>query len=140
MWAETLRVRVCIPPNGSVTSYVDSPAHRQGSRNRKCAHVPRGSVMDFHDKCSTIKNSDFSGHQSALPEGCAKLNAHNRLPNLEFAIVEFDIAESLFPNKNSLTCTPFCLQATTPRLPPAVLSDSAAVIASKRDLWRILRS
>ena len=36
-----------------------------------------------------------------IPEGCAKINANNRLTNLEFAIVEFDFSKSLCPHKNS---------------------------------------
>jgi len=75
-----------------------------------------------------------------LPEGCAKLNANNRLTNLELAIVEFDFGKSLCPHKNSPTCTPLCPQVTAQRLTPAVLSDSASAIAARRDLWRLLSS
>jgi len=80
----------------------------------------------------------FLGTSLTLPEGCAKINANNRLTTLEFAIVEFDFGKSLCPHKNSPICTPICSQATTQRLPSAVLSASASAVAARRDLWRLL--
>jgi len=82
----------------------------------------------------------FPGTSLTLPEGCAKINANNRLTNLEFAIAEFAFSKSLCPHKKSPTCTPICSQATTQRLPSAVLSASASAVAARRDLWRLLSS
>ena len=80
----------------------------------------------------------FPGTSLTLPEGCAKMNANNRLTNLEFAIAEFAFSKSLCPHKKSPTCTPICSQATTQCLPSAVLSASASAVAARRDLWRLL--
>jgi len=82
----------------------------------------------------------FPGTSLTLPEGCAKINANNRLTNLEFAIVEFDFAKGLCPHKNLPTCTPVCYQATTHRLPSAVMSASTSAVAARRDLCRLLSS
>lgn len=80
----------------------------------------------------------FPGTSLIMPEKCAKLNAHNRLKNLEYAIVEFDFGKSLYPTKYSPTCAPLCPQGTVPRPQTTVLTESATAIAARRDLWRVL--
>jgi len=80
----------------------------------------------------------FAGTSSTITDGCAKINTHDKLTNLEFAIVKFDSGESLNPHKSSPTRTPLCSQATSARLPPGMLSNSAIEKTARQSLWRAL--
>jgi len=113
----------------------------QTDRAARITIVPMSPGAPWWTIMTSALQSDiqtFPGTSLTLPEGCAKINANNRLTNLEFAIIEFDFSKSLCPHKNSPTCTPICSQFTTQRLPSAVLSASASAIAARRDLWRLL--
>jgi len=115
----------------------------QTDRAARIAIVPMSLGAPWWTIMTSALQSDiqtFPGTSLTLPEGCAKINANNRMTNLEFAIVEFDFGKSLYPHKNSPTCTPVCYQAMTQRLPSAVMSASASAIAARRDLWRLLSS
>jgi len=113
----------------------------QTDRAAGIAIVPMSPGAPWWNIMTSALQSDiqtFPGTSLTFPEGCAKINANNRLTNLEFAIEDFDFSQSLCPHKNSPTCTPICSQATTQRLPSAVPSASASAIAARRDLWRLL--
>jgi len=67
----------------------------------------------------------FAGTSLTIPDGCVKINTHDKLTNLEFAIVKFYSGNRLNPHKNSPTRTPLSPQATSARLTPAMPSNSA---------------
>jgi len=80
------------------------------------------------------KMQTFAGTSLTIPDGCAKINIHDKLTTLEFAIVELDFSESHKPNKSSPTCTPLCPQATSARLPPVMPSISAINKTARQSL------
>jgi len=86
------------------------------------------------------KMQTFAVTSLTIPDGCAKINTHDKLTKLEFAIVEFDFSKSLSPNKNSPTCTPLYPQATSARLHPAMPSNSATDKTARQSLWRALNT
>ena len=49
------------------------------------------------------KMQTFAGTSLTIPDGSAKIKAHDKLTKLEFAIVEFDFSKTLSPNKNPPT-------------------------------------
>jgi len=110
-------------------------------RAAKIAIVPMSPAAPWWTimKCGLIsKIQTFAGTSLTIPDGCAKVNTHDKLTKLEFAIVEFDFSKSLSLNKNSPTCTPPCPQATSARLPPAMPSNSAIDKTARQSLWRAL--
>ena len=140
VWANILQFVYAFPP---MDLLLPMWIRLQTDRAAGIAIVPMSPGAPWWTIMTSALLSDiqtFPGTSLTLPEGCAKINANNRLTNLENAIVEFDFGKSLCPHKNPPTCTPLCSQATTQRLPPAVLSGSASAIAARRDLCRPLSS
>ena len=136
VWANILQFVYAFPP---MDLLLPMWIRLQTDRAAGIAIVPMSPGAPWWTIMTSALLSDiqtFPGTSLTLPEGCAKINANNRLTNLENAIVEFDFGKSLCPHKNSPTCTPICSQ----RLPSAVLLASASAVTARWDLWQPLSS